>query len=55
MNLSALGIATSSTREVFGSRVQYACSLDEGQLDTVLAHMPSGAEILIPELGMDLD
>lgn len=51
MNLNELGIATSSTREIFGSRVQYACSQDEQQLDAFLAHMPPGVQILIPEPG----
>jgi hypothetical protein len=50
MNLRAIGIEPSSAR-MLGQRVQYSCSLTEAQLRVVLAQLPVGGEVSVPDIG----
>lgn len=50
MNLRALGIEPTTTRTV-GQRVQHSCSLTEAQLRVLLAELPVGGEVSVPDVG----
>ena len=50
MNLRTLGIEATSSRAV-GQRVHHSCSLTELQLRALLAELPVGSEVSVPDIG----
>lgn len=50
MNLRALGIEPTSTHSV-GQNIQYVCLASQGQLRALLAALPIGGEVAVPDVG----